>query len=166
MRYFIILALFVLGCDKDCKNTEACKVYGQCINAEEPGRCVTGCERMCAEEGRCTPYRHGDRVECVAKTRSECKNTKKCYLSGECSPVGGKCLANSHDDCKDSMGCRWQGNCSMMNNICQPIKAEDCKESMGCAMFSNCFMSLKGRGCITAKDRNEEIMTLLGGASK
>jgi hypothetical protein len=158
----ILAALLVFGCDSDCKDTEACKVYGQCINAEEPGRCITGCERMCLDEGRCTPHHHGDRVECVAKTRSACKDTRGCHFDGKCSPVGGKCLPDSNDDCKESVHCRWQGNCSEVKNVCQPVKKSDCELSMGCAMFGNCFMSFMGNGCIKAEARNIEIMMILG----
>ena len=162
MKYVLLFALLLFGCNKECKDTEACRQYGQCINAEEEGRCVTGCEQLCREEGRCTPYRHSDRVECVAKTRSACQDTKMCYFDGMCSPVGGGCLAATNEDCKESMNCRWSGNCTVVDNQCIPAMESDCYHSMGCAMFGKCFLSFAGAQCITSKEVNEQVMKILG----
>jgi len=162
MKYLLLLTLLLFGCSTDCKDTEACRLYGACINAEEEGRCVTGCEKMCMEEGRCTPYRHGNRVECVAKTRSACKDTRICYFDGRCSPVGGKCLAATNEECKKSMNCRWEGNCTVVENECRLIKDTDCAQSMGCAMLGKCHVSMFGSGCLTDKEINAEIMKILG----
>lgn len=157
----LILVLVFFGCKKHCPTSEECKKYGQCISAEND-RCVTGCEKLCKDEGRCTPFHHGERVECVAKTRSGCLDTDRCYFKGLCSPVGGRCFAASDDDCKESLGCKWEGECTMKNYLCVPANQRACETSMGCSMFGKCFLSFKGTKCITAEEINIEFMQILG----
>jgi len=142
----LVLLLLLFGCDKSCKDTNACKNYGQCITVDD-NICVTGCEDLCERLGRCVPHHHGNRVECVTESVTECKNSKICLFSGKCNSRNGKCFAISDDDCKKSINCEWEGNCVENNGECVPGSESNCSKSKYCALFGKCMKS--SDGCVS-----------------
>ena len=81
-----------VGGDDDCKLSEVCKRFGQCVSQGDS--CVVG--------------NSGD----------TCKDLRICKRFGWCTQIGGQCRAASSEDCAESLGCKNDGKCVFRDGIC------------------------------------------------
>ena len=90
-----------------------------------------------------------------ASVPPNCRESKGCDISGECSSLNGVCVALNDEDCSKSQMCRAYGLCHAVSSLCVPLSDADCVKSSACHTNRDCeFYDDGGRGrgvCVRSK---------------